>query len=188
MVPYKRVELVVEAFRRMPGRRLLVVGSGPNEAQARAAAAGAPNVEFRGRVGQAELVRLIGAARAFVFAAEEDFGIAMVEAQACGTPVIAFDRGGARDIVRPPPAPEPTGVLFPEQSAESVMAAVERFESLATPIVPEACRRNALRFSRDAFRAAMRDLVMEHLAEQQGQDRDAILPHRRHARAESGAL
>jgi glycosyltransferase involved in cell wall biosynthesis len=158
-----------------------------------AAAAGAPNVEFRGRVEQCELVRLTQAARAFVFAAEEDFGIAMVEAQACGTPVIAFRRGGARDIVRSPPLPEPTGLLFPEQTEESVMAAVERFEALAVPILPEHCRRNAMRFGRERFRAAMHDLVEGHLAEQgqhpQQQDGGhAILPHRRHARAKSGAL
>ena len=152
MVPYKRVELVVEAFRRMPGRRLVVTGDGPSEPLVRAAAEGAPNVELRGRVPQAELIALTQTARAFVFAAEEDFGIAMVEAQACGTPLIAYRRGGARDIVRE----GETGLLFPEQSAEAVMAAVERFEALPAPIAPEACRANALRFSEEAFRAAIR--------------------------------
>ncbi len=152
MVPYKRVELVVEAFRRMPGRRLVVTGDGPSEPLVRAAAQGAPNIELRGRVPQAELIALTQTARAFVFAAEEDFGIAMVEAQACGTPLIAFGRGGARDIVQE----GRTGLLFPEQSAEAVMAAVERFEALPAPIAPEDCRANALRFSEEAFRAAIR--------------------------------
>ena len=152
MVPYKRVELVVEAFRRMPDRRLVVTGDGPSEALARAAAAGAPNIDFRGRVPQAELVALTQGARAVLAAAEEDFGIAMVEAQACGTPLIAFGRGGARDIVQTGAAP--TGVLFDEQSARAIVAAVETFEAMA--IDPAACRANALRFSEAAFRDHMR--------------------------------
>lgn len=152
MVPYKRVELVVEAFRAMPERRLVVTGGGPSEPMARAAAAGAPNIEFRGKVPQAELVALTRTARAVLAAAEEDFGIAMVEAQACGTPLIAFGRGGALDIIRTSEAP--TGVLFAEQSAAAIIAAVERFETLT--IDAAACRANALRFSEEAFRAAMR--------------------------------
>jgi glycosyltransferase involved in cell wall biosynthesis len=159
MVPYKRIEIIAEAFRRMPDRRLVIVGDGPNEARVREAAAGAPNIAFAGRVGTAELVRLTQSARAAVFAAEEDFGIATVEAQACGTPVIAFGKGGARDIVVPPPAPNPTGLFFPEQTAEAVIAAVERFETLA--FAPADCRANAERFSQAAFRARMRQVVAE---------------------------
>jgi glycosyltransferase involved in cell wall biosynthesis len=153
VVPYKRVELVVEAFRRMPGRRLVVTGDGPSEPLVRAAA-GAPNIELRGRVPQAELVALTQTARAVMCAAEEDFGIAMVEAQACGTPLIAFGRGGARDIVQTGEAP--TGLLFDQQTPEAIMAAVERFEVLDPAISPETCRANALRFSEEAFREAIR--------------------------------
>jgi glycosyltransferase involved in cell wall biosynthesis len=159
MVPYKRIELIAEAFRRMPGRRLVVVGDGPNAPRVRDAAAGAPNIEFRGRVGQEELVALTQSARACVFAAEEDFGIATVEAQACGTPVIAFGRGGARDIVVPPGAPRPTGLLFDEQSAEAIVSAVERCEGLT--FSPQDCRTNAEKFSPDAFRGTMRRIVQE---------------------------
>jgi glycosyltransferase involved in cell wall biosynthesis len=160
MVPYKRVDLVVQAFARMPQHRLVVAGDGPDMPAVRAAAVGAPNVEIRGRVPQAELVTLTQSARAFVFAAEEDFGIAMVEAQAAGTPLIAFGRGGARDIVQP----GTTGLLFSEQTPESIVDAVARFEAL-TPatISPEACRANALRFSEEAFRDALRALVARHL-------------------------
>jgi glycosyltransferase involved in cell wall biosynthesis len=165
MVPYKRIELIAEAFRRMPSRRLVVVGDGPNEPQVRAAAGDAPNIEFRGRVPQAELVRLTQSARASVYAAEEDFGIAMVEAQACGTPVIAFGKGGARDIVRTPEQGDPTGLLFPAQTAESLIAAVEEFDLISGAITPEACRRNALRFGRDRFRAAMLELVERRLGD-----------------------
>lgn len=155
MVPYKRIELITEAFRRMPGRRLVIVGDGPNAPQVRAAANGATNIELRGRVGTEELVRLTQSARASVFAAEEDFGIATVEAQACGTPVIAFGKGGARDIV----LDGRTGVFFPEQSSDAIIAAVEAFESLS--ITPADCRTNAERFSHAAFRAAMRRVVEE---------------------------
>ena len=102
-------------------------------------------------------------ARAFVFAAEEDFGIAMVEAQACGTPVIAFGRGGARDILRAPPDPAPTGLFFAEQTAPAIAAAVERFEALSPPISAADCRANAERFGRGAFRDAMRRVVSEHM-------------------------
>lgn len=164
MVPYKRVELVAEAFRRMPDRRLIVVGDGPGEAAVRAAAGEAPNIELRGRVGQAELVRLMQTARACIHAAEEDFGIALVEAQACGTPVIAFGRGGARDIVRVPPDPAPTGLLFAEQTADSLVAALARFDALAPAITPEACRRNAERFGQARFREEITALVARHLA------------------------
>jgi glycosyltransferase involved in cell wall biosynthesis len=161
MVPYKRIDLVAEAFRAMPDKRLVIAGDGPEMARVRAAAAGAPNIEIRGRVPQDELVALLQSARAFVFAAEEDFGIAMVEAQACGTPLIVFGQGGARDIVRP----DETGVLFAEQSAESIRAGVARFESLA--ITPEACRDNALRFSRAAFREHLQALLAEALSRQE---------------------
>jgi glycosyltransferase involved in cell wall biosynthesis len=164
LVPYKRVELVVEAFRAMPEHRLVVVGDGPNAARVRAAAAGAPNIELRGHLPQAELVALVGAARAVVLAAEEDFGIATVEAQAAGTPVIAFGRGGAADILVPPPAPHPTGLLFAEQSAPAIAAAVRHFTALAAPILPADCAANAARFSQAAFRDAMQSLVVRHLA------------------------
>jgi glycosyltransferase involved in cell wall biosynthesis len=147
------VDLVAEAFRALPDRKLIIAGDGPEMARVREAAAGAPNIEIRGRVPHAELVALLQSARAFVYAAEEDFGIGMVEAQACGTPLISFARGGAADIVRD----GETGVLFGAQDAAGIAAAVRRFETLA--ISPEACRANAERFSRDAFRTRMRDAI-----------------------------
>ncbi|MGG5888268.1 glycosyltransferase [Falsiroseomonas sp. HC035] len=155
LVPYKRIDLIAEAFRQMPDRQLIIAGDGPEMARVRMAAADAPNIRILGRVPQAELVALLADARAFVFAAEEDFGIGMVEAQACGTPLIAFARGGAADIVQP----DVTGVLFPEQSAEGIVGAVTRFESLL--ISPEACRANAERFSQAAFRDRILSVVRE---------------------------
>jgi len=158
MVPYKRIDLVAEAFRRMPDKRLIIAGDGPEMPRVREAAGNAPNITIKGRVPQAELVGLLQSARAFVFAAEEDFGIAMVEAQACGTALIAYGRGGATDIVQD----GVTGVLFAEQSAEAIIAAVTRFEALG--IAPETCRANAERFSRDAFRTRLLALLRDACA------------------------
>jgi glycosyltransferase involved in cell wall biosynthesis len=162
IVPYKRVDLIAAAFRAMPNRKLIVVGDGPNEAQARAAG-DAANITFKGRLARAELIALTQGARAAVFAAEEDFGIATVEAQACGTPVIAYGRGGARDIVVAPPDPRPTGIFFQEQTTASLIAAVERFESMAPAISPEDCRANAERFGNTHFRRRFRQVVHDAL-------------------------
>jgi glycosyltransferase involved in cell wall biosynthesis len=163
IVPYKRVDLIAAAFRAMPNRKLIIVGDGPNEAQARAAAGDAPNITFKGRLARAELIALTQGARAAVFAAEEDFGIATVEAQACGTPVIAYGRGGARDIVVAPPDSHPTGIFFQEQNTASLIAAVERFEAMAPAITPEDCRANAERFSNAHFRRRFRQVVHDAL-------------------------
>ena len=162
MVPYKRIDLVVEAFRRMPHRVLHVAGDGPERERIEAVARGAPNIVFRGRVSDADVLAMMQDARAFVFAAEEDFGIAMVEAQACGTPLIVFGRGGACDIVRDGNDPDgPTGVFFEEQEPEAIIDAVERFEVMRDRITAHACRANARRFSREAFRQSMSEVV-EH--------------------------
>ncbi|WP_291297588.1 glycosyltransferase [Elioraea sp.] len=165
MVPYKRIELVTAAFRRMPGRKLVVIGDGPNMKTVREAAGDAGNITFLGRVSQPELIARMQGARAALHAAEEDFGIAIVEAQACGTPMIAYGRGGALDIVRAPPANDPTGVFFADQTADSIIAAVEEFEALGDAITAEACRENAMRFGEPVFRDAMRALVARQMGE-----------------------
>jgi glycosyltransferase involved in cell wall biosynthesis len=163
-VPYKRIDLIAKAFAAMPHRELLIVGDGPEHDHVRAAANGAPNITLRGAVPPDELVRLIQSARALVVAAEEDFGITMVEAQACGTPIISFGRGGALDIIVTDGPGDPTGVLFQEQSCDAIIEAVERFESLTPVISPEACRANAIRFSSEVFRARIHDLVTTSLS------------------------
>jgi glycosyltransferase involved in cell wall biosynthesis len=151
LVSYKRVDLILKAFARLPDRRLFVIGDGPDRAEL--ARHCPPNVTLLGWQPDDVVDSYLGAARAFVFAAHEDFGISPVEAQACGTPVIAFGRGGATETVQGArTSSEPTGVLFPEQTAQSLADGVREFESTATRISSEACRRWAERFSEARFR------------------------------------
>lgn len=155
LVPYKRVDLMLEAFNAMPDRRFLVVGEGPLLEKLRAKAS--PNVRLVGHVGPEELKRYLHLARAFIFAAEEDFGIVPVEAQACGTPVIAFGRGGVTESV----IAGKTGVFFQEQSAASLIAAVQAFEAVERSDGWDArlIRENARRFSIGRFREEFLTLV-----------------------------
>ncbi|MGH7656033.1 MAG: glycosyltransferase, partial [Gemmatimonadaceae bacterium] len=110
-VPYKRIDLIAQAFRMMPRRRLVIIGDGPDATKVRAAAGS--NAVMVGRLSRQEVRTYLRRARAFVFAAEEDFGIAPVEAQACGTPVIAFGQGGVTETVCGLDSPAPTGVFYP---------------------------------------------------------------------------
>ena len=150
LVPYKRVDLIVRAFNAMPNRRLVVVGDGQQARELKAMAG--PNVSFSGHLSREKLLDTIAKAKAFVFAGCEDFGIVMAEAQACGAPLIAFSRGGARDIVRTSAdCDNPTGLLFDRQTVEAVTDAVEAFEARSDTITSEACRENAMRFSEARF-------------------------------------
>lgn len=154
LAPYKRTDLVIKAFNEMPARRLVVVGEGQQSASLRALAG--PNVTFAGFLPRKDYVQTLARAKAMVFAGCEDFGIALAEAQACGTPLIAFGRGGAVDIVRRLGAsPEPTGVLFRAQTVDSLTEAVELFENNADAIAPVACASNAARFSEENFDRAI---------------------------------
>ena len=153
MVPYKKIDLIVEAFRDMPDKRLVVVGGGPDYEKIRAKARGAANIKLAGPVGNDQLVRYMQSAKAFVFAAEEDFGIVPVEAMACGTPVIAFGRGGVTESV----VDGQTGVLFPRQTPDALREAVGRFEALTFD--HDAIRRRAETFSRAVFRRGFRAVV-----------------------------
>lgn len=161
LVPYKRIDLIVEAFRRLPHLRLRVIGDGPD--RARLEADRPANVEFVGRIGDREVAAELGAARAFVFAAEEDFGIAPLEAQAAGVPVIAYGKGGVLETIRGSDAQHPTGVFFPEQTAASVAHAIELFEAHADRYTAAACRENAGRFAPERFRAAIGVVIADAL-------------------------
>jgi glycosyltransferase involved in cell wall biosynthesis len=151
--PYKKIPMIVEAFARMPDKRLVVIGDGPEAAAARKVAG--PNVEFLGFQPRPVLIDHMQRAKAFVFAAEEDFGIVPVEAQGCGTPVIAYGRGGVSESV----IDGQTGVLFPDQTPESLIEAVHRFERIAATLDPQAIRRNAERFDAGIFRRDFKALV-----------------------------
>ena len=155
--PYKRVDLLLDAFRRMPERRLVVIGDGPEMPRLRAALP--PNVQLRGRLSTFEVRSHMQRARAFLFAGIEDFGIVMAEAQACGTPLIAFGSGGAAEIVRIGGASPPTGLLFAQQTPEAVLEAVQRFERDPVRLEPGACRENAMRFDRGRFRSRFEEIV-----------------------------
>lgn len=161
MVPYKRIDLIVRAFSQTPERRLVVIGDGPEMKKIKAVAG--ENVTILGHQPFDVLVDHLRRARAFVFAAEEDFGISVVEAQACGTPVIAYGRGGALESVIGLPLERPTGVFFGEQTPESLLAAVSRFERNANLFDPRACRRNAERFSSENFKTALKDFIDSRL-------------------------
>ena len=153
MVPYKRIGLIVQAFTRMPSHRLVVIGDGPQFASARAGAG--PNVEFLGYQPTPVLRDYLQRARAFLFAAKEDFGILPLEAQACGTPVIAYGAGGSLETIRGlgcAGVERSTGLFFETQTEEAIIAAVERFETHCEEFRPVFCRDNALRFAPDRFR------------------------------------
>jgi glycosyltransferase involved in cell wall biosynthesis len=152
MNPFKRIDLVVQAFAKLPNRRLVVFGEGPDMPRIRSLAG--PNVVFVGRLSNERLVEYLQSARAFVFGAPEDFGMIMAEAQSCGTPVLAYAEGGASEIVRDLDTKYPTGALYAEQTPESLLECVQRFER-ATTIAPESCRANVMRFSTPQFHSRL---------------------------------
>lgn len=153
MVPYKRIDLVVDAFVRMPDKQLIVIGDGSE--YDKIAAKATPNVTLMGYQKFDVLRDHMQRAKGFVFAAEEDFGIMPVEAQACGTPVIAFGQGGARETV----VGEKTGIFFDKQTPESLVSAIESFEGINHTIDPHVVRAHAEKFSRERFRREMSELV-----------------------------
>jgi glycosyltransferase involved in cell wall biosynthesis len=161
MVPYKKMRLIVEAFNQMPDKKLIVIGAGPEYEKTKAIAG--KNVTMMGFQPFGVLKEKMQHARAFVFAAEEDFGITPVEAQACGTPVIAYGKGGSLETVRGQDKDNPTGIFFNEQTVESICDAVKRFEDLKTKILPEDCRKHAEEFSEERFRDEFKNFVESKL-------------------------
>jgi glycosyltransferase involved in cell wall biosynthesis len=157
LVPYKRIDILAAAFARLPGRELVIVGEGPE--RARIAAAAGPNVTFAGLVDDARRDAILRGADAFLFAAEEDFGIAPLEAQGAGLPVIAYGRGGVVETIRGLDDAKPTGVFFDAQTPEAVADAVLRFEAHAKRFDAAECRRNAERFGAERFRREFGDFV-----------------------------
>ena len=153
MVPYKKIPLIVEAFAAMPEKQLVVIGDGPEFAKAKAKAG--PNVRLLGYQENDVLKSYLQRAKAFVFAAEEDFGIAPLEAQACGTPVLAYGRGAVTETI----LDGKTGLFFDAQSVQAITDVVRRFEA-APGLLPAAeIRKNAERFSSARFKKEFLEFV-----------------------------
>lgn len=151
MVPYKKIDLIVKAFAKMPDKQLYVAGTGPDMDKIKSFVA--PNIHLLGYVSDDEMKKYMLRAKAFVFAAEEDFGIVPVEAQATGTPVICYGKGGALETV----VDGVTGVYFKEQTEESLIDAVNRFSEMSFDHT--VIRKNAERFSQKIFRDNIREFV-----------------------------
>jgi glycosyltransferase involved in cell wall biosynthesis len=160
IVPYKKMDLIVEAFSHMPDKKLVVIGTGPDYNKIKKKSG--VNVELKGYLADNEMKRYMQHAKAFVFAAEEDFGIIPLEAQACGTPVIAYGKGGALETIRGLGQSEnPTGVFFSEQTVASLCNAVTEFEQHEQEISYQDCRAQAEKFGIERFKKQFEDFVVE---------------------------
>lgn len=154
-VPYKKIDMIVEAFSQMPDKKLFVIGKGPEEDKIKSKAK--QNIEFLGFLESDSLKGYMQKAKAFVFAANEDFGIVVVEAMACGTPVIAWNFGGVSETV----LDSKTGVLYPEQNVKSLIAAVGRFEKMKDSFDHHRIRDHSIQFSRKIFEEKISKFVWE---------------------------
>lgn len=158
LVPYKKIDIIVQAFAEMPDKRLVVIGDGPDYKKIKRMAT--KNVEMIGYQSFEVLKSHMSKAKAFVFAAEEDFGIIPVEAQAAGTPVIAYGRGGSTETV----IEGKTGLFFYQQTPEAIIKAVREFEQTGNEFDTEIIRENSRRFSADCFRQQFKQ-YMERITE-----------------------
>ncbi|MDR3464644.1 MAG: glycosyltransferase [Xanthobacteraceae bacterium] len=172
LVPYKNIEAIVRAFSAMPDLQLVVAGDGPEAARLKQLAG--PNVTFAGFVSDERMRNLMATARAFIFAAEEDFGIIVVEAQSEGTPVLALGRGGVREIVSSSPVRR-TGMFFPEATPEAIEGCVRSFIAQESGFSRAACRAQALQFSAERFRREFVSTVTRAIeSHQNGTDPGAL--------------
>ncbi|TSB48483.1 glycosyltransferase family 4 protein [Alkalicoccobacillus porphyridii] len=158
MVPYKKMDLIVEAFADMPDKKLVVIGAGPDFEKVKSKAT--DNITMMGYQAFDVLLNHMQRAKAFVFAAEEDFGIIPVEAQACGTPVIAFGKGGALETVVGLDKEHPTGVFFDKQDQESLKQAVQTFERHSAKFISADIRKHALKFAPEIFKKEFEEYVL----------------------------
>lgn len=158
LVPYKRIDLIVDAFAHMLDKKLIVIGSGPEKEKLQTKAT--PNIELIGYQDFDSLKEYMQKAKAFIFAAEEDFGIIVVEAMACGTPVIAGNYGGTAESV----VDGKTGILFPEQTVDSIIEAVKKFDSSELVFNSDEIRNYSEKFSRDVFEKNILGYVEEKIS------------------------
>jgi glycosyltransferase involved in cell wall biosynthesis len=166
LVPYKRIDVIIDAFNNMPDKKLIIVGDGNLQKELKNKKV-LNNINFLGWVSDKELLMLYQKAKAFVYMAEEDFGIAAIEAQSAGLPVIAYGRGGLAETVVPLDenlnGMHPTGLFFKEQKADFLIEAIAKFEVKEKEFSPEHIRRNALRFSRQEFKSNIQKLITSKL-------------------------
>jgi glycosyltransferase involved in cell wall biosynthesis len=159
MVPYKKMDLIIDAFAELPDKKLIVIGDGPDLAKVTAKATS--NITLLGYQPTHVLIDHMQRANALIFAAEEDFGIVPLEAQACGTPVIAFGKGGALETIRSPLQTDPTGLFFSQQSVANIHHAIKQFEASREQFTSENCVINAARFGSDLFRQNIKQYIAE---------------------------
>lgn len=157
MVPYKKMDLIVEAFNKMPDKKLIVIGDGEDFEKIKSNAS--RNIEFLGYQKSEDLRKYMQKAKAFVFAAEEDFGITVVEAMSCGTPVIALNKGGTAETVEH----EKTGILFNNQTADDIKDAVNLFERKENLFDPGKLNESVKKYSRDQFEKNIKQFVESKL-------------------------
>ncbi|MDS7876046.1 glycosyltransferase family 4 protein [Klebsiella pasteurii] len=162
LVPYKRIDLIVDAFNEMPDKKLVVIGDGSEMDKIKSKAK--KNIVILGYQPNNIMQEHMKNAKAFVFAAEEDFGITPVEAQACGTPVIAFGKGGVLETINSIENIKPTGLFFEKQNPECIVESVKKFESMQDVFEPIECRRNAEKFSEERFRNEINAYVRDKWA------------------------
>tara|TARA_R110002050_G_scaffold122577_1_gene241177 strand:+ start:9457 stop:10617 length:1161 start_codon:yes stop_codon:yes gene_type:complete len=157
LVSYKKISMIVEAFNKMPDKKLKVIGDGPEMGKILKIAN--KNIEILGRKSQKDMIKTLQKAKALVFAADEDFGILPVEAQSCGTPVIAFNKGGLKETV----IENVTGVFFEKQEVSHLVEAVNRFESMKFDA--KIIRKNSERFSKERFEKEFKEFVEKKIKE-----------------------
>jgi len=159
MVPYKKMDLIASAFSRMPDKKLIIIGDGSEFEKVKRNSA--KNIELLGYKSNQVIIDYMQRAKAFIFAAEEDFGIVPLEAQACGTPVIAYNRGGSKETVinYDTDNKNATGILFNDQNVDSLINAVNYFESISLNILSENCRINALKYNPERFKKEFKEFI-----------------------------
>ncbi|WP_109850925.1 glycosyltransferase [Aquimarina sp. AU58] len=160
IVPYKKIDLIVEAFSKIPDKKLVVIGDGPEFKKVKEKAG--DNVSVLGYQDFEVLKDHMQRTKAFIFAAEEDFGIIPIEAQACGTPVLAYGKGGSLETVKgkfvdQQLTSDDTGVYFENQTVESILSAINFLEDNYDVFDPEKIRNFALKFDKELFRKNIED-------------------------------
>jgi glycosyltransferase involved in cell wall biosynthesis len=154
-VPYKKIDLIVRAFRELPHLKLVVCGDGPQAKQIKEVAG--KNVEIISHASEADFANYMSNSKAFLYAAEEDFGIILAEAQAAGVPVIAFGKGGAAEIIEH----SETGILYPEQSSTSLIEAINQYEKNSVTCSASEISNKAGRFSQTRFIQEYQEYVQQ---------------------------